>query len=116
MPTNRIYPKAIDLLEYSAISNITNTTPYISIVYSLYENINLNTGVYDSKTTYAYFFALNSFSYNYVNDADSGEITTLCFSCNNIQLQFNLGEIVDLNGNTLSLSGLLGPVTAALGI
>lgn len=114
MPSNRIYPKALDILEFSAMSNITNTTPYIAIGYSLYENINLNTGAYDSKTTYQYWFALNSFSYNYVNDADSGEITTLCFSCNNQQLQFNAGEIVDLNGNPLSLTDLLSPVLAAL--
>jgi hypothetical protein len=90
--------------------------PYFYFGYSVYENINLDNGTWDNKNTYVYMMPMNSFSYNYVNDAENGDIAYISMNCNGIQLQFNYGEQINLDGTALRLTDVLTKIIAALGI
>lgn len=111
----RVYPQAIDIQEVAATTFITNNVPYFSFAYSVYENIDLDNGTWDNKNTYSYWMPLNSFSYNYVNDADNGDIAYISMNCNGVQLQFNYGEQINLDGTVFRLSDILGKIQNALG-
>ena len=112
----KVYAKAIDLQEYGVIADITTSTPYIAISYTLYEDIDLDNGTWVNKNLYQYWFALNSFTYNYVSDTNTGNFKSLTFSGGNVQLQFSEGEIVDLNGNVIKIQDFFAPVSSALGL
>ena len=112
-----VYPIAMDLgTDFGVIVDITTETPYINIAYAQWENFDAVNATWTSKNQYNYWFALNSFSYNSINDIDSGVITHVSFSGPNVQIQFNAGQIVDLNGDPISLTTMLGEVTSALGL
>ena len=112
-----IYPLAMDLTtDYVVSTNTTLNTPYISISYAQYEDLDLVNETWSNKYNYSYWFPLASFSYSYVNDTETGEVTHLSFSGPGVQVQFSAGQIVDLSGDPISLLNMLGEITSALGI
>ena len=112
-----IYPLAMDLTtDYVVLTNTTLNTPYISISYAQYEDLDLVNETWSNKYTYNYWFPLASFSYNAINDSLSGVTTHVSFNGPGVQIQFSAGQIVDLNGNPLDLGAMLIEVISALGV
>ena len=112
-----IYPLAMDLAtDYAVLTNTTLNTPFISISYVQYENLDLVNETWSNRYNYVYWFPLASFSYSYVNDVETGEVTNLSLNGPGVQVQFSAGQIVDLSGDPISLTSILGEITSALGI
>lgn len=113
----KVYPQATDVTEMASLVQVINGIPFFNFSYQVYLNIDLDAGTWDNKLTYNYWMPLNSFSYNYVNDAEGGgEIGYLSMNCNGVQLQFNAGEYVDLNGQVFRLTDVLGVIQLGLGM
>jgi hypothetical protein len=108
-----IYPKILDII--GATLNLNNGIPFISFGYTVYENLNTDTGLYDSAYTITSYVALSEFTYTYIADnIDSNKVIQLTIECGGYTFMLNDGEYQYQNA-PLDLTSVITQIETTLG-
>lgn len=111
-----IVAKAIDAGFIQANVGATNNIPFFSFGYSVYENLDTDTGEYDSWNSYIGLCSLYEFSYNVsINSADE-VYDFVALTMGNRTFNFSNGEYTNLDGTPFNISQIVSIVTLALGL
>lgn len=113
-----IYPKQLDAdpTAYGiATFNVANSIPFVKYGVLVYENVNYDTGTYDSTYNLSSWAPLSEFSYTYVQDAnDTNKGIYLKVNCGIHTFEFREGEY-QLGGLPLNILNTINNLNSSLG-
>lgn len=109
-----IITKAIDTITVGVTVNVYNGIPFINFAYSVYDNLNSETGEYDSWNTYSAICTLNEFSYSFSGNVDTNIIEYLKMTMGSTNYIFSVGEYQDLNGDAFPIQFFIDEINAVL--
>jgi len=113
---SQIYPKQLDYGQSIAFILFTNNIPYVNFGYTVTENVNYDTGTYDSGYNIATCTPLSEFSYTYIADKnDSDKIIQVTVECGVYTHIFNVGEYVIGPNAPLDLNFVIAQIETTLG-
>lgn len=111
----RVYPKALDTQWSIFVSSYTGGD-YLNIGWTIYENFNIETGEWTSRTTQNYSLNCNNLTIYSEGNVNSAETKIVEISSGDIKIVFQRGEYVDFNGNVVRPEEFLTNVNTALGV
>jgi hypothetical protein len=107
-----IYPKALDGI--ALFLNLNNSIPFVVFGYSVYENVNVDTILWDSAYTIKSYVALSEFTYTYIQDKnDNDKVIQLTIECGGYTFILNDGEYW-YNGAPLDLTSVITQIETTL--
>jgi hypothetical protein len=111
-----ILPKAIDIQSLQCRIAQSSDIPFISFGFSVYENFNTDTGLYDSYVSYDSLCTYNEFSYQIQLDSMNGLTNFFSVKVGNAVFNFSNGEYFDFNGYPINLQYIQAVIGQTLGI
>ena len=111
-----ILSKAIDVQTLECRISQSSAIPFISFGFSVYENFNTDTGLYDSFITYDTLCTYNEFSYQIQLDSMNGLANFFSVKIGNAVFNFSNGEYFDLSGFPINLQYIQALIGQTLGI
>jgi hypothetical protein len=111
-----IIAKAIDAASISAQTNLSDSTPFISFGYAIYENLNTVTGEYDSWNTYNALCTYNELSLNVAANSADEVYDYVSVTLGRTTYTFANGEYQNLDGSPFNIGLINTTITSILGL
>lgn len=87
---------------------------YLNISFTIYENFNLNTTTFDSRTNKNYVFNVNNLNLYQEIDVILGKSRLIEITSGNLQLSIGIGEYMDLNGDPLDIDAFFNQIISVI--
>ena len=111
-----IVAKGIDAQSIGVLTNLSGSTPFISFGYAMYENLNTDTGEYDSWNSYNAFCSYNELSFNVAINSNDEVYDYVSVTLGRTTYTFANGEYQNLDGTPFNISVINAAITQALGL
>jgi hypothetical protein len=110
-----IVAKAIDSNSITFQTNLSDSTPFISFGFDVYENLNTDNGEYDSWNTYNALCTYNQLSYNVAINSGDEVYDFVSVTLGKTTYNFGKGEYQNLDGSPFDISTITTALISILG-